>query len=93
MEQQQEKARRKAKGKKEKRLRKDRYESQNYLLRIEGTLCCASIGEYSHISNVLFIHAYVPSHSEVSQFGALMSYLEAHFLLFRNLASIDIVWR
>ncbi|KJH40135.1 hypothetical protein DICVIV_13936, partial [Dictyocaulus viviparus] len=23
--------------------RKDRYESQNYLLRIEGTLCCASI--------------------------------------------------
>ncbi|KJH40115.1 hypothetical protein DICVIV_13957 [Dictyocaulus viviparus] len=25
--------------------RKDRYESQNYLLRIEGTLCCASIRE------------------------------------------------
>ncbi|KAL6732128.1 hypothetical protein Aduo_002922 [Ancylostoma duodenale] len=35
---------RKKKSKKVKRKRrKDRYESQNYLLRIEGTLCCASI--------------------------------------------------
>ncbi|VDO45899.1 unnamed protein product [Haemonchus placei] len=38
----------KKKGKKGKKVtkrkrRKDRYESQNYLLRIEGTLCCASI--------------------------------------------------
>ncbi|PIO74562.1 hypothetical protein TELCIR_03427 [Teladorsagia circumcincta] len=38
----------KKKGKKGKTVvkrkrRKDRYESQNYLLRIEGTLCCASI--------------------------------------------------
>uniref|UniRef100_A0A183FRR8 MADS-box domain-containing protein n=1 Tax=Heligmosomoides polygyrus TaxID=6339 RepID=A0A183FRR8_HELPZ len=40
----------KKKGKKGKTVtkrkrRKDRYESQNYLLRIEGTLCCASISE------------------------------------------------
>uniref|UniRef100_A0A0K0CU40 Uncharacterized protein n=1 Tax=Angiostrongylus cantonensis TaxID=6313 RepID=A0A0K0CU40_ANGCA len=49
MEQQQEKAKRKVKGKKENRSRKDRYESQNYLLRIEGTLCCASIGGYCGI--------------------------------------------
>ncbi|XGW22857.1 hypothetical protein V3C99_005242 [Haemonchus contortus] len=38
---------RKKKGKKSKKGKKkrvkDRYESQNYLLRIEGTLCCASI--------------------------------------------------
>ncbi|KAK5981469.1 hypothetical protein GCK32_005477 [Trichostrongylus colubriformis] len=39
----------KKKGKKKtktvikRKRRKDRYESQNYLLRIEGTLCCASI--------------------------------------------------
>ncbi|EYC35666.1 hypothetical protein Y032_1004g3362 [Ancylostoma ceylanicum] len=37
--------RKKKKGKKavKRKRRKDRYESQNYLLRIEGTLCCASI--------------------------------------------------
>ncbi|KAK6731406.1 hypothetical protein RB195_007712 [Necator americanus] len=39
-----EKRKKKKKGKKAKRKRrKDRYESQNYLLRIEGTLCCASL--------------------------------------------------
>ncbi|KAJ1373716.1 hypothetical protein KIN20_036204 [Parelaphostrongylus tenuis] len=27
--------------------RKDRYESQNYLLRIEGTLCCSTISKYT----------------------------------------------
>ncbi|KAK5984787.1 hypothetical protein GCK32_017831 [Trichostrongylus colubriformis] len=43
------KGKKKKKGKKGKKTvikrkrRKDRYESQNYLLRIEGTLCCASI--------------------------------------------------
>ncbi|CAJ0596272.1 unnamed protein product [Cylicocyclus nassatus] len=36
--------RKKKKKRKTKRKRKrDRYESQNFLLRIEGTLCCASI--------------------------------------------------
>ncbi|KAL6732129.1 hypothetical protein Aduo_002923 [Ancylostoma duodenale] len=43
-----EEKRRKKKKKKGKTVtkrkrRKDRYESQNYLLRIEGTLCCASL--------------------------------------------------
>ncbi|KAK6731408.1 hypothetical protein RB195_007713 [Necator americanus] len=38
------KRKKKKKAKKVKRKRrKDRYESQNYLLRIEGTLCCASL--------------------------------------------------
>ncbi|KAK6731412.1 hypothetical protein RB195_007715 [Necator americanus] len=36
------KKKRKKKNVKRKR-RKDRYESQNFLLRIEGTLCCASL--------------------------------------------------
>ncbi|WKX89314.1 hypothetical protein Q1695_008732 [Nippostrongylus brasiliensis] len=39
------KKKKKKKGKTvtKRKRRKDRYESQNYLLRIEGTLCCASI--------------------------------------------------
>ncbi|CAJ0604305.1 unnamed protein product [Cylicocyclus nassatus] len=37
------KKKKKKKTKYKRKRRKDRYESQNYLLRIEGVLCCASL--------------------------------------------------
>ncbi|VDM65012.1 unnamed protein product [Strongylus vulgaris] len=37
------KSKKKKKRKKKMKRKRDRYESQNFLLRIEGTLCCASL--------------------------------------------------
>ncbi|EYC35669.1 hypothetical protein Y032_1004g3363 [Ancylostoma ceylanicum] len=55
------KKKKKKKGKTvtKRKRRRDRYESQNYLLRIEGTLCCASLGmSFIMESPVLYLHSF-----------------------------------